>query len=143
MRESHEIDLLTEKIIGAAIRVHRKAGPRALESTYEQMMEIALRNDGVQFSRQVPIDLEFEGHIVRNAYRMDMLVEARVVVELKSVEKLTPIHFKQVGTYLRHTGFEVGLLLNFQELKMIDGIHRLVNNYKPTDQSQLRINRLT
>lgn len=141
MRETYELDLLTERIIGAAIRVHRKAGPRALESTYEQMMEIALRNDGLQFSRQVPIDIEFEGQIVRNAYRMDMLVEARVVVEIKSVEKLTPVHFKQVVTYLRHTGIEVGLLLNFQEIRMVDGIHRLVNEHKPTDQSRLRINR--
>lgn len=140
MIASTEVDQITRAIIGAAIRVHRHAGPKALESTYEQMMEIALRNDGLAFARQVPVHLHFEGEIIRNAYRMDMLVERRVPVEIKSVEKLSQIHTRQLLTYLRHTSLEVGLLLNFQEVKMIDGVIRLVNDHHPTDQSHLRIN---
>lgn len=134
MKPHIEIDELTELIIGAAIRVHKNAGPKALESTYQQMMEIALRNDGLTFAREVPIHINFEGELIRNAYRMDLLVEERVPVEIKSVEKLNPIHFKQLLTYLRHTNLQVGLLLNFQEERLKDGINRLVNQYRPTSR---------
>lgn len=126
-------------MINAALRVHRAAGPGLLESAYQVMLEAALRSDGFQFEQQVPLSIEFEGALIPNAYRVDLIVQQSVLIEVKSVETLAPVHARQVLTYLRLTGLELGLLLNFNVPRLKDGIRRVVNGHKPMGSSRLRI----
>lgn len=119
-------DPLTAQIIGAAIKVHRRLGPGLLESTYDQCLAWELVKRRLRIQRQVPITLKYEGFVVSDAYRLDLVVEQRVIVEVKAVEKLHPVHEAQLLTYLKLSGFPVGLLLNFHELVLRDGIRRFV-----------------
>ena len=125
-REDVEPDL-TAAIIGAAIEVHRALGPGLLESAYESFLahELALR--GVSFERQCPIPVAYKGTHVDCGYRIDLLVERRVVVELKAVTQLTPQHDAQLLTYLRLSRRRVGLILNFWVPRMKEGIRRFVD----------------
>lgn len=117
---------LTHKIVGAAIEVHRALGPGLLESAYEECLckELSLRD--LSFRRQVPLPLDYKGARLDCGYRMDVVVENAVVVELKCVDGVTPIHHAQLLTYLRLSGLRVGLLLNFNVAVMRDGITRRV-----------------
>ena len=117
---------LTEAIIGAAIEVHRALGPGLLESAYEQCLchELSLQN--LEFRRQVELPVRYKSVQLDCGYRIDVLVEERVVVELKSVERLLPIHEAQLMTYLKLSGRSVGLLLNFQVPVLKDGLKRIV-----------------
>jgi GxxExxY protein len=117
---------LTEAIIGAAIEVHRHLGPGLLESAYRRCLihELRLREVGVV--PEVLLDLEYKGLTIPASYRIDLLVADRIVVELKAVERVLPIHKAQLMTYLRLSGRKVGLLLNFKVKLMRDGIHRVV-----------------
>ncbi|MCA0375694.1 MAG: GxxExxY protein [Gemmatimonadetes bacterium] len=126
-------------VINAALRVHRAAGPGLLESAYQVMLTTALRNDGLCFELQVPVAVHFEGAVVPNAYRVDLVVEGLVLVELKSVEHLAPVHARQVLTYLRLTGIQLGLLINFNVPRLKEGIRRVVNGHVPSGSSRLRI----
>lgn len=119
-------DPLTREIIGAAIEVHKALGPGLLESAYERCLarEIALR--GLRIERQVEIALEYKGERLDCVYRMDLVVEGGVLVEIKAVEKLLPIHDAQVLTYLRLTGLRKALHLNFNTPYLRGGIRRLV-----------------
>ncbi|HEX2718087.1 MAG TPA: GxxExxY protein [Gemmatimonadaceae bacterium] len=121
-----ERDPLTAQIIGAAIKVHRRLGPGLLESTYEQCLTWELVRRRLRIKRQVPVTLAYDGFVVSDAYRLDLLVEERVVVEVKAVEKLNSVHHAQLLTYLKLSGYPVGLLLNFHELVLRDGIKRFV-----------------
>ncbi len=118
---------LTGTIIGAAIEVHSTLGPGLLESAYEECLcrELTLR--GLPFERQLQLPLEYKGIRVDCAYRLDLLVARAVVVEVKAVEQILPIHAKQILTYLRLGGWTVGLLINFNEQVVKDGIHRVVH----------------
>ncbi len=120
-------DLLSNEIIGAAIEVHRLLGPGLLESTYEQCLcrELALRN--IAFQRQQRLPLEYKGETLDCGYRMDMVVADMVVVEIKSVERFEPIHDAQLLTYLKLSGYKLGLLLNFNVPVLIRGLKRIVN----------------
>jgi GxxExxY protein len=117
---------LTEQIIGAAIDVHRHLGPGLLESAYEECLchELTLR--GLQFQRQVSLPVAYKGVTLNCGYKMDLLVEGRIVVELKCVEALAGVHHAQLLTYLRLSGKRVGLLLNFNVSIMARGIVRKV-----------------
>ncbi len=115
---------LTKIIIGGAIRVHKALGPGLLESAYEACLHHALVGDGLVVNRQVALPLEFEGVVVEAGYRIDLLVENKVIVELKAVKSLEPIHEAQILTYLRLSGLRVGLLMNFNTLRIRDGINR-------------------
>ena len=117
-------DELTEKVLGAAIEVHRTLGPGLLESIYEEALchEFSLR--GIPFERQVPVDVVYKGKIIRGQ-RLDLLVEEKVVVEIKSVAKLPDVAIAQVLSYLRATGLKRALLINFGERKLIDGVKRI------------------
>lgn len=117
---------LTKQIIGAAIEVHRALGPGLLESAYEECLahEMALRE--IPFERQKPVDVIYKGKVVDCGFRLDFLVDQCVVVELKAVDALAPIHTAQVLTYLKLTGAPVGLLINFNVPKLLDGLKRLV-----------------
>lgn len=118
-------DPLTGEIIGAAIEVHRALGPGLLESAYESCLarELGIRGFGVE--RQREVRLEYKGEVLDCVYRLDLVVEGRVLIEIKAVEKLLPIHEAQVLTYLRLTGLRRSLLLNFNVPQLRDGIKRL------------------
>ncbi len=120
------INYFTGEIIGAAIEIHKALGPGLLESAYEECLchEFALRQ--LHFKRQQAIPLEYKGAKLDCGYRIDLLIEDLVILELKSVEKLLPIHEAQLLTYLKLTDFNVGLLINFNVPVLRDGIKRLI-----------------
>jgi GxxExxY protein len=114
-------------VVDAAIAVHRALGPGLLESVYEVVLAHELRHRGLGVERQVPIAIEYSGVKFDEGFRADMILEGKVVLELKSVESTTPAHRKQIQTYLRLSGHKLGFLLNFGEALMKDGITRAVN----------------
>ena len=124
-------DDLTNITIEEAIRIHRELGPGLFESVYETILAGRLEARGLKVTRQAPVPLSFDGHWFEVAFRIDILVEDRLVIEIKSVERLGKSHAKQLLTYLRLVKQPVGLLLNFSEATMKDGIRRLVNDYRP------------
>lgn len=117
---------LTEKIIGAAIEVHNYWGPGLLESIYEKSLAHELSLRGVSVERQVRLDLKYKDLILDDEFVLDLVVDGKVVVELKVVKELAPIHEAQLITYLKLTGCKVELLINFNVLKLKDGIRRIV-----------------
>ena len=118
-------------VIDEAIRIHRELGPGLFETVYETVLAGRLEKRGLRADRQVPVPIEFDGHAFGAAFKIDILVEQQLILEIKSVEVLTKLHARQLTTYLRLTNQPVGLLLNFSALTMKDGIRRLVNNYQP------------
>ena len=124
---SDEIDALRERIIGCAIEVHRTLGPGLLESVYAECMVIEMRAADLRVETQRPIGLTYRGQRLTTQLRMDFVVENRLVVELKSVERIHPVHLAQVITYLKLTGLPAGLLLNFNGVTMKAGVRRLVH----------------
>lgn len=114
-------------IIGAAIEVHRNLGPGLLESVYEECLARELADAGIEFSRQQQLPVMYKGKDIGCGYRLDFLVENLVVVELKAVEDVLPIHRSQVLTYLRLSGKWLGLLINFNVHRLVDGVTRLAN----------------
>lgn len=114
-------------VVDTCIHIHEKLGPGLLESAYEAVLAFELGRKGLLVERQVPLSLIWEEMLVSDSYRADMIVEKKVILELKSVERLAPVHKKQVLTYLKVTGLKLGLLLNFGDALMKNGIVRLVN----------------
>jgi GxxExxY protein len=121
-----EADEWSNKIIGAAIEVHRHLGPRLLEEAYQECLCRELGLHGIPFDPQHPVSFEYKGVVVKNAYRIDVFVADLVVVELKSVEKVEPVHEAQLLTYLRLTNRWLGLLINFNVPVLKEGIKRRV-----------------
>ena len=119
------IDKLTEKIIGCAIEVHRQLGPGLLETTYEAALCIELEVAGLKYQRQLCFPVVYKGRNI-GEYRLDLVVEDAVIVEIKSVERFDPVFEAQVLTYLRTTGKKVGLLINFHSRFLRDGIKRFI-----------------
>ncbi|HTG74609.1 MAG TPA: GxxExxY protein [Terriglobia bacterium] len=121
-----ELNQCTEQIIGAAIEVHRALGPGLLESAYEECLcrELAVRS--IPFERQRPLPVEYKGTRLDCGYRIDLVVAGTVVVEIKSVSNLEPIHDAQILTYLKLGGWKLGLLINFNVPVLKDGIHRRI-----------------
>jgi GxxExxY protein len=117
-------DELTERIIGAAIEVHRILGPGLLESIYEEALAIELGLWGIPFQRQVEIDVQYKGHTIKGQ-RLDLLIGGQVVVELKSVTSLPDVAMAQVLSYLKAAGLKRGLLINFGNPRLIDGVKRI------------------
>jgi GxxExxY protein len=124
--DSPDRDPLTYAVIGCAIDVHKVLGPVCRESSYEQSMCIALAKAKLQYSRQPHLSAYYDGVEFEKAYRPDLIVENEVVVEIKTVRKLLPVHDAQVLTYLRFSKMERGLLLNFKSRRMVSGIRRLI-----------------
>ncbi len=121
----HENEIGT-LIVDCAVHLHQDLGPGLLETVYELTLAAKLRRRGLSVERQVPVPIEYEGQTFDEGFRADLIVEGKVIVELKSVEKIHPSHKKQVLTYLRLTGMKLGYLLNFGEALMKDGITRIV-----------------
>ena len=119
-------DPLTYEIIGGAIEVHRALGPGLLENVYEECLAIELGDRGLEVQRQVPVPVLFKGRQIDLAYRMDMLVNGLVVLELKAIEKLLPVHEVQLMTYMRLADKKTGLLINFHTPYLRDSIVRRV-----------------
>lgn len=128
MRE--HVDNITGKIIGAAIDVHRELRPGLLESAYEACLAHELSTRGLRFEQQKVLPVKYKGVYVECGYRLDLVVEDLVIVELKSIDKLTPVHEAQLLSYLRLSGKPAGLLINFNVKLLKQGIKRLVNNLK-------------
>lgn len=129
-KEEALFDLLTEKVIGAAIEVHRVLGPGLLESAYEECLCHELKLRGLPFERQVPLPVSYKGVKLDCGYRMDLVVSRSLVVELKTVDRLQKVHEAQLLTYMRLGGIQRGLLLNFHSELMKGGLKRLVLNYQ-------------
>ena len=125
-----DINELTSKIIGAAIEVHKNLGPGLLESAYEECLCHELNLRGFSFEKQKPLAVKYKGLKLDCGYRLDVVVENLVILELKSCEKIEPIHKAQLLTYLKLTGLNLGLLLNFNVTVMRKGIVRVVNKLK-------------
>jgi len=117
-------DALTERIIGLAIDVHRDLGPGLLESVYEQCLCYEFAQANIPHDRQTPLPVVYKGERLQTAFRADVLVADEVILEIKSVERLSPLHEAQLLTYLRMTGYRVGLLMNFNTLRLKDGLRR-------------------
>jgi GxxExxY protein len=114
-------------IVDQAVSLHQALGPGLLERVYEAVLARRLEQCGLVVARQQPIAIEFEGEYFDEGFRADLIVNRLVVIELKSVEQVTPVHTKQLLTYLRLTGLKVGYLLNFGDALMKDGIRRIIN----------------
>lgn len=125
-----DLNVITEQIIGSAIEVHRALGPGLLESAYEECLGHEMTLRGISFERQRPLPVVYKGAQLDCGYRLDFLVERSIVVELKAVETLQPIHEAQMLTYLKLGGWSVGLLINFNVPVLRRGIKRIVHNFK-------------
>ena len=138
-----EIDEITGIVVDAALKVHQALGPGLLESVYETILAYELAKRGLKVERQKVVRFEYDGLVFEDGLRLDLLVEERVVVELKSVEILLPVHSKQLLTYLRLLHQPVGLLINFGAATLKEGLHRIVNQYEPSASPRLRVNQTT
>lgn len=125
-----EINKITETVIDTALNIHKDLGPGLLESVYETVLSAKLAKRGLKVYKQVPVDFEYDGIQFKDGFRLDLLIENAVIVELKSVEKISPVHTKQLLTYLRLMKLQVGLLINFGDVLLKNGIIRIVNDYK-------------
>ncbi len=129
MNEKDKFDQLTRRIIGAAIEVHKVLGPGLLESAYEACLAFELRELGLQVEQQKPLPVVYKQVKLDCGYRLDLVVEDLVIVEVKAIEKLAPIHDAQLLSYLKLSGKRVGLLMNFHVRVLKEGLKRIVNEF--------------
>jgi GxxExxY protein len=119
---------LSYKIIGAALEIHKTVGPGLLESAYESALAFELKELGLDIKQQAPMPFIYKGVKQDVGYRVDLIVNNKVIIEIKSVETLAPVHYAQTLTYLRLSGLKLGLLINFNSKMLKDNIHRIANN---------------
>ena len=119
---------ISSKIIGAAIEVHKQLGPGLLESTYETCLAYELKQMGLDVKQQIALPVVYKEVKLDAGYRIDLLIENKVIVEIKSVEALADIHTAQLLTYLKLKDLKLGLLINFNSVRVVDGLKRIVNN---------------
>ncbi|HCE57688.1 MAG TPA: GxxExxY protein [Prolixibacteraceae bacterium] len=119
---------ISYKIIGAALEIHKNIGPGLLESAYENALAFDLREMGFDVKQQVPMPFIYKDIQLEVGYRIDLTVNNKVLIEIKSVENMAPVHFAQTLTYLKLSGMKLGLLINFNTNVLKEGIHRIVNN---------------
>lgn len=127
--ETERLDKLTEKIIGCAIAVHRALGPGLLESAYEECVCFELNQAGIKFERQVPLPVAYKSVKLDCGYRMDVVVDSSVILEIKAVERIIPVHEAQLLSYLKLHNKRVGLLMNFHVPVLKNGLKRIVNSF--------------
>jgi GxxExxY protein len=120
-------NLLTGRVIGAAIEVHRKLGPGLLEAIYSQCLQLELAKAGLQFASEISVPVQYDGVCLRAHLRLDLLVEETLIVELKAVPEILPLHRAQLLSYLRLTGHPLGLLINFNVDCLVRGVRRVIN----------------
>lgn len=135
-----ELDDLTGIIIDEAIQIHRELGPGLLESVYEVVLARALEDRGLKVERQKPISFSYRNQVFEEGFRVDLLIESSIVIELKAVERLSPVHGKQLLTYLRLMQLPLGLLMNFGAATLKEGLQRVVNRLPASASPRLRVN---
>lgn len=140
-RRVADVEECARLAIDCGLQIHRDLGPGLLESVYETVLEASLKRVGVAVERQKLIDIEYDGMLLREGFRADLLVEGTLIIEVKSVERFAPVHGKQLLTYLRLTKQPVGLLMNFGAPTFREGLKRIVNNHSDVASSPLRVNR--
>jgi GxxExxY protein len=124
----HEENRIAREVVDSAVKLHKHFGPGIYETVYEPVLMHELKKRNLTSRNQIPVPLVYDGITFHVGFKIDVIVAELVVLELKSVEKLEPVHFKQLPTYLRLTGLGLGLLINFGEAVLKNGIHRVVNN---------------
>jgi iron complex transport system substrate-binding protein len=139
----NDLETISADVVDAALHLHRELGPGLLESVYEMVLAAALARRGYAVLRQQPVDIEFDGIRFPGAFRADLIIEGRLVVEIKSVERLTGAHAKQLLTYLRLMNQPMGLLINFGGETLKEGLRRIFNGYRPSAPSRLRVNQIS
>ena len=139
----NDLEMISADVVDAALHLHRELGPGLLESVYEMVLAASLVRRGYSVTRQQPVDIEFDGMQFTGAFRADLIVEGQLVVEIKSVERLTGAPAKQLLTYLRLMNRPMGLLINFGGETLKEGLRRIVNGYRPSAPSRLRVNQPT
>jgi GxxExxY protein len=127
--ETQSFSEITERVIGACIEIHRQIGPGLLESAYEECLCYELAQLGIHFERQKTLPVKYKSVRLDCGYRLDLVVENRIIIELKAVENILPIHEAQLLTYLKLSGFTLGLLINFNVPVLKNGIKRVANNF--------------
>ena len=141
--ESRSVKPETNEVSGAvvdcAMRIHQKLGPGLLESVYQRILAYELRKTGLAVETEVPVPVEWDGHVIDESFRADLIVAGKVLVELKSVERVKPVHKKQTLTYLKLSNLQVGLLINFGAPLLKEGIHRIVNDFPETPSASPRL----
>lgn len=135
-----DIEEISAIAVDTGLKLHRDIGPGLLESAYEMILAEKLRSLGLHVDRQVPINIEYDGIRIEQAYRIDLLVEHVMIIEVKAVVQTLPVHAKQVLTYLRFMDISLGLLMNFGMGTFKDGLRRLVNHHPTFASSRLRAN---
>jgi GxxExxY protein len=130
MSHLEEIEELARLAVDCGFQLHREVGPGLLESVYQALMFASLRERGLAVASQVEVPIRFKGVVVDNAFRADLIIEGALLIELKSTEKVSLVHTKQVLTYLRLLEMPLGLLMNFGQATFKDGIQRVVNNHR-------------
>jgi iron complex transport system substrate-binding protein len=138
-----DVEELAATAVDCGFHIHKDLGPGMLESGYEAILELALKERGLSVGRQVTIPIKYRGLTLTEAFRADLLVEGKLIIEIKSVERNSPIHSKQLLTYLRLLEQPVGLLMNFGCETFRDGLRRVVNRYTPFAPSRLRVNQIS
>ena len=128
---------LTDRVIGACIEIHRALGPGLLESAYEECLCYELSAAGIRFERQKPLPVHYKGVNLDCGYRLDLVIEQKLIVELKAVESLLPIHEAQLLTYLKLSGLTLGLLINFNVPVLKSGIKQIANNFQDSASPRL------
>lgn len=129
MLRPDDLELAARSVIDCGYHLHKDLGPGLLESAYEALLAEAIRQTGLAVVRQVPVTMSYKGVVIDNAFKVDLLVENSLVIELKSIERLAPVHGKQVLTYLRLMQLPLGLLMNFGQATFKDGLRRIANDY--------------
>lgn len=137
---SPDVEEISAIVVDCAYKLHVEAGPGLLESVYEVVLARMLQDRGLEVKRQVPVPIELMGLKFDEGFRADLLVENRFLIELKSIERLLPVHSKQVLTYLRMLNLPLGLLINYGAATFKEGVHRIVNHHKDFASSRLRVN---
>ena len=133
--ETQSFNEVTEQVIGACIEIHKQLGPGLLESAYEECLCFELSQRGIRFERQKPLPVKYKSGNLDCGYRLDLVVEGKIILELKTVENLLPIHETQLLTYLKLSGLTLGLLINFNVPVLKNGIKRIANNFVDSSAS--------
>jgi GxxExxY protein len=141
MEEKDRLDSITRRIIGAAIEVHRRLGPGLLESAYEICLAFELRQMGLNIEEQRPLPVIYRDVKLDCGYRLDLVVEDSIIVEIKAGDQLAPIHDAQLLSYLRLSGKRVGLLTNFHVRVIKNGLKRIVNDFPDSGRSAVKVNK--
>ena len=123
-----ELNQISGAIVDLSVKIHQQLGPGLLESVYHRILAYELRRAGFEVETEVPVPVEWDGHVIDDSFRADLIVNHAVLVELKSVENLLPVHKKQTLTYIKLAKLNLGLLINFGAPLLKDGVHRIVNN---------------